>query len=270
MLTASRTATLASGEKPDRAALYQEVADLVAAGGIADAAAIAETTVRIAGLGAELLHDERTLKDRCGRFGEVLEATVYAPWSLVTFGEPDGAQKALDGVAAELGEGVTAQRMASEPQGEPSSTGGGVAEEMAARDEHRRRLGLAQAVAAVAPLIDSVVCADASRVDSAEAQEACLTLSSLMLLDPVRVCAEFLRDERYIASSTAPNSALGAVYAKDATDLSSEDTMLAACDLLATTILLGPNGKSKYYAAAKRCLVLAPLFSISVVARVAG
>ena len=83
MLTASRTATLASGEKPDRAALYQEVADLVAAGGIADAAAIAETTVRIAGLGAELLQDERTLKDRCGRFGEVLEATVYAPWSLV-------------------------------------------------------------------------------------------------------------------------------------------------------------------------------------------
>jgi hypothetical protein len=233
------TALLASADKSDRSSAVQQLAALVDAGGAAEAAHLAPTTVRIDGLGAEQLRDIQKLKETCGRFGTVVEATacVAEAWVLVTFSAEDEAQKALqlptlDGAAASELKGVVAQRMQLEHgQTGAHALGGGVGEETRVLKEHRRRAGIALAAGAVAPLMQSVLCADASRVDAAEARQASLVLGGLMLLDPVRVGGEWMRDVRFVALWTTPGSALGAVLAKDAKDLTAEDALLSACAL---------------------------------------
>ena len=86
--------------------------------------------------------------------------------------------------------------------------------------------------ACIPPLWTGVLCADASEVDSAEAQRAYLVLSRLMLLDPLTVGSEVIRDGRYTATWTAANTALAAVAAKEVGELTRSDITLAACDML--------------------------------------
>ena len=230
----SRTAAfLASDDREERATALLELTRLADTKGVVDATQLAPTTVRISGLGVDLAQDERALKVACSRFGTVLEATACVPESaLVTFEDEAGCRRALEG-AAELGEGVTAQRT-------PGSTDDSDDDGEAARQahkEHRRRVGIALAAAAVAPLVDSVLCADASRVSSTEARQANLVLARLLLLDPVQVGVDFVRDDRFLAAWAAESSALGVVLAKEPTDLTLEDTLLLGCDGIAHIVV---------------------------------
>jgi hypothetical protein len=88
------------------------------------------------------------------------------------------------------------------------------------------------AMACVAPLVDGVLCADASRVGGAEARRASLVLGQLVLLEPLAVGGEWMRSGRWFATWGAPGSALGAVVAKAPRELTRDDLLLAACDQL--------------------------------------
>ena len=96
---------------------------------------------------------------------------------------------------------------------------------------------IAVATACIAPLVQSVLCADASRVDATEVRQANLLLSSLMLLDPLTVGVEYLREERWCAAWTAPNTALAASIAKQPADLTRDDVILAASDMVPAWIV---------------------------------
>ena len=92
------------------------------------------------------------------------------------------------------------------------------------------------ATACVAPLVDSVLCADASRVDRAEAQRASLLLGGMILLDPLAVGAEWIRNDRYLAAWNAPNSVLAASTHQGGP--TRDDVMLAACGMVGVSILM--------------------------------
>ena len=98
---------------------------------------------------------------------------------------------------------------------------------------------IATAVAIVPVLIDSVLCAEAARVDNAEAQKASLMLSSLMMLEPLAVGAAWVR-VRFPATFTAVadgrGTALAAAFAKEPGELTRDDVLLMACDNLSAAV----------------------------------
>ena len=84
---------------------------------------------------------------------------------------------------------------------------------------------VALAEACVAPLVDSVLCADVSRVGAVEFRRAGLVLTKLMVLD-MRVCAQVIRANRWRAGWTSPDNALDVSLRKPPQDLTRDDIML--------------------------------------------
>jgi hypothetical protein len=93
------------------------------------------------------------------------------------------------------------------------------------------------ASACVAPLI-SLLCADASRIASAEARRVGVLLGALMLLDPVKVGAEYVRDDRFLPVWTTPSSALAFALSQEPAALTRDDVMLMACNLVPMAVVL--------------------------------
>ncbi len=87
------------------------------------------------------------------------------------------------------------------------------------------------AKACVAPLLESVLCADSSTVDSAEATRASLVCCQLIMLNPV-VCVETLQNSNWLSPCRSQSNSLAVMLAKDATKLTRDDAMLAASDAL--------------------------------------
>ena len=82
---------------------------------------------------------------------------------------------------------------------------------------------VAVAVACVGPLVDDVLCADASVVGAAEYRQASLVLAGLLLLDRLEVGVEYLGHERSLAAWAAPGTALAAMLTKEPVELDVED-----------------------------------------------
>jgi hypothetical protein len=97
----------------------------------------------------------------------------------------------------------------------------------------------AAAAACVAPLVDAVLCADASVVAGAEYRQASLVLARLVLLDPLQAGAALLRNGRgAFAAWAAPGTARAVVMAKDPATLTRDDLLVAACDSLPHLVVL--------------------------------
>ena len=197
--------------------------------------------MHVGGLEGEL-EDEAKLAAALGRFGSVVAVTLHkrrevqngtqvVSWALLTFAEQAEAEAALDGSASLGVDGLVVRSV--DTQQALGSTGG-MGEVMRT---HRTRVVVGVATACVAPLVDSILCAESSRVDSAEAQQAYLLLGSLMLLDPLTVGAEWSKHDRWCATYTAPSSALASTFAKEPAELTRDDVMLAACDGLGMVIV---------------------------------
>jgi hypothetical protein len=86
------------------------------------------------------------------------------------------------------------------------------------------------AAACIAPLIRSVLSAEASKVEGAEAGEASLLLGRLMLLDPVVVGREWLQEAQGLTTWITQSTALAAVYSKEAGAITRDDALLVARD----------------------------------------
>ena len=108
-------------------------------------------------------------------------------------------------------------------------------EELAAIAKSDDPDSISTAAACVAALVDCVLCADASEVDSAEAQQARILLASLMLLDPLATGVKWV--EKMVAPWTAEGTSLAVMMAKGPAELTRDDVMLAACDGLPTSIM---------------------------------
>ena len=238
---AARLAALLAGDKPQRAAAYEELTALANGDGAEQTTRLSVASVHVGGLEGEL-EDEAKLAAALGGFGSVVAVTLcerretkngkhVVSWALLTFAEQAEAQAALDGSASLGVDGLVVRTV--DTQQALGSTGA-----MEVMQTHHTRVAVGVATACVAPLVDSILCAEASRVDSAEAQQAYLLLGSLMLLDPLTVTAEWMKNDRWFAAWTAPSSALAATFAKEPAELTRDDVMLAACDALGITIVM--------------------------------
>lgn len=172
---APRLAALLAGSAVQRVEAYTELMTL-ANGDAADCTTdLSRATIHVGGLAD---HDvESRLGERLGRFGTVLAVTLRrvegegkesGSWALCTYAEPSESQRALEGPLHEVVRKLETQQVLG-------STG--VMGEVLS--EHRRRLQIRVAAACVAPLVEKVLCADASQVDAAEFQRASIVLGSL-------------------------------------------------------------------------------------------
>ena len=93
----------------------------------------------------------------------------------------------------------------------------------------------------MAPLVNNVLCADASQVGGAEARQAFLLLGSLLQLETF-VAQSLARDGCWLAAWNAPGTALAAAISKTPADLTREDVMLMAADvqIILTMWAIGP------------------------------
>ena len=107
-----------------------------------------------------------------------------------------------------------------------AANSGGRQAEQAARKEQ----AVALAVAHVKPLIESVLCAPASKVGVAEWQRACQLLTALVGVSPRLVGAELIKPDQcnQWQLMLTPDSVLGAVRAADPSTLSLEDALTAS------------------------------------------
>ena len=238
---AARLAILLAGDKPQRTAAYEKLTALANGDGEEQTTHLSDASVHVGGLEGEL-EDEAKLAAALGRFGSVVAVTLrtrrevksgkqVVSWALLTFAEQSEAQAALDGSASLGVDGLVVRTVDTQQSlGSTGATG-------EVMRTHRTRVVVGVATACVAPLVDSVLCAEALRVDSAEAQQAYLLLGSLILLDPLTVGVEFMQNDRWLAAWTAPSSALVSMLAKEPAELTRDDAMLAACGNLGLSIV---------------------------------
>ena len=161
---------------------------------IASVPGLSQCTVLVDGLGKEL-EDEARLTEVFGS-GSVLVATVCKgkaekKQAWVTFVEETEAQHAVANAPALVNEGAEAITRA---------VGASEDSHEAAHYVRVNRACVELAKACVAPLVHGVLCADASRVDADEARQAYMVLGKLMMLDPLQVGAEWLRNDRWLAA----------------------------------------------------------------------
>ena len=212
-----------TGPADRRAAAYAELTAL-AHGDAADATTgLAGATLHVGGLEGEALEDEAQLAERLGTFGTVLAVTLRrrreaekVSWALVTFAEAAESERALAGAAAELGaESVVVRRMDTQQAlGSTGAMNGVVVEQ-------RRRVEVRVAASCVGPLVEAVLCADASEVDAEEYQRASLVLASLCWMGQ-EGAVELTRNGRFSATWAASGNAPNAVAAKDPAELTRE------------------------------------------------
>jgi hypothetical protein len=208
-----------------RAAVYSELTAL-AHGDASDATTgLATATLRLA-LAGEALEDEAKLTERLERFGTVLAVTVRrdaeGTWALVTFDSASESERALEGAAAELGaESVVVRMDTQQALGSTGSVG-------EAMNNQRRLVEARVAASCVAPLMETVLCADAAEVGVQEYQRAAIVLASLCLMDR-EVTTESMRNDRFAASWRATGNAVNLAIAKDQAQLTRDDAMTIAC-----------------------------------------
>ena len=229
-MAAARLKGSLAGDKAQRDTAYDELAAL-ADGGKPPADAmtgLTNATLHIGGLEEEAAKDEAKLAERLSTFGTVLAITLRRevgkpPWALVTYAEAAESERALAG-AAELGaESVVVRRLDTQQ----ALGSDGAMDEMIR--EQRRRVEVRVAASCVGPLVEAVLCADASEVDAEEYQRASALLGSLCWMDR-DVSAEYFRNGHVSATWTASGNALNAVAAKDPAQLTRDDALTIASD----------------------------------------
>ena len=105
-------------------------------------------------------------------------------------------------------------------------------------DDGESRVSVARAC--VGPIVD-VRCAEEARVDASESQQASLVLARLVLMEPLAVGSVYLQDDAWLAAYVSPGNALAAMTDKEPAKLNRSDMMLAACDVLATFMVLNKS-----------------------------
>ncbi len=80
----------------------------------------------------------------------------------------------------------------------------------------------------ICPLMETVIAADVSVVDTAEFQRAHLVLAELFALEPLRLIAEWARNVRAGITWGTPGNAWAAVFKKEPSDLSRADVLTVA------------------------------------------
>ena len=68
------------------------------------------------------------------------------------------------------------------------------------------------------------------------------------MLDPLEVCAEYLRNERFSAVWTSPGSALTAVFKKDPSELTQDDALTVAGEFVLAAVYLGRGARVDFVA----------------------
>ena len=104
--------------------------------------------------------------------------------------------------------------------------------------KHRDRVAVSVAVSCVGPLTETVLAADIAVVDAAEYRRACSVLAELTMLDPLRMCAEYMRRERFATVWKSSGSALHAVFRKDPAELTREDALTVAEEFVMAAIVM--------------------------------
>jgi len=228
-MAAARLAASLGAAADRRAAAYTELTAL-AHGDAADATTgLATATLHFGGLEGEALEDEAQLAERLAAFGAVLAVTLrreaeQGSWALVTYAEAAESERALAGAAAELGaESVVVRRLDTQQ----ALGSDGAMDEMIR--EQRRRVEVRVAASCVGPLVEAVLCADASEVDAEEYQRAAVLLCDLCWMDR-EVTVDFFRNERGWASWQATSNAVNTMTMKDPAELTRDDAMTIACD----------------------------------------
>jgi hypothetical protein len=247
-------AQLASGGADAREASYAELLAIEAEHHrLHDANAAGRgggVAIHVGGLEGPELEDETALASLFGRFGTVLAATLrvrrevkhgkaVVSWALVSFSSAGEADAALAGSAD-----LTAQhkdlvtRAVDEVQAAHSTGAMGdvmrthvLARAAALRaSQSTDDVAKAIAVACASPLCE-VLCKDVSEVGAEEHRRAAQVLTALCGIDPARVGGEITKPDQcsIYQAWTAPNSALGAVLAKELSALTTEDALTAAC-----------------------------------------
>jgi hypothetical protein len=204
------------------------------------------SAVHVGGLaGPTELEDEGALAALFGRFGTVLAVTLRVrrevqdgkqtvSWALVSFSCADEAQAAVAG-AAELAAQHTSLVVRMVDAAQLAHSTGAMREVMrkhvAARAAPIRAMDVADDIAvACASALCEVLCKDLSDVGTEELRRAAHVLTAITGIDPARVSGECNKpDQCHIWKALAcPNSALGAVLAKEPSALTAEDTLTIA------------------------------------------
>ena len=227
---AERIATALNGDGAQRESAYTTLSAL-ANGDSADVGTVLSTgTVRVSAI-EEARLDEGTLAELFGQFGSVLAVTLRcdgtSPWALLTFGE---AKEAQASVAAADGLGVAVRTVDTHEEHEEQPLG----EAMIAIQEHRKRVTVGVAVSCVGPLVDTVLCADVSVVGPVEYRRAASVLAELVMLDPLKVLAEYHRGERFFSTWKTMGNALNAVFLKQPAELTHDDVLTVASETTLT------------------------------------
>ena len=156
-MSAGIVALLTSRDSEARATAFAQLAALANREPELDAQLFADTSVRISNLRSEM-KDEAQMEVALSGFGAVLAATVHtgrgdeAPWALVTFAEPAGAEAALAGVSSLAATfGSTAGRL------ETTEALGGTGASREAGRRHQDRVRVRVATACVGPLLEAAV-----------------------------------------------------------------------------------------------------------------
>jgi hypothetical protein len=215
-----------AGDKSQRETAYVSLTCIAHGDNEEVAATVASASVHVSG--AEL-ENEGKLAELFGKFGTVLAATLRregnASWALMTFDEAESAQAAVAGAAKSLGVSGLAVRAldTQEALGEAGLLG-------EVMREHRQRVSVGVAGAAVGPLVETVLTKDISVIDAAEFRRASSVLCEIAMLDPLELCAEYFRNERFTLVWSSMGNAYNAVFKKDPSQLTREDALTASVD----------------------------------------
>jgi hypothetical protein len=240
----ARATSLASrlrGDATEREAAFAELLRLEADHTATPTATTIPVAIHVGGLEGRL-EDEAELASLFGRFGTVLAATLrvrrevkngkqVVSWALLSFGSAAEAQAAID-AAADLRAQHVGLVLRAVDEAQVAQSAGAMGDVMRkhaqarAATRHDADAVVEIAVAMAVPLCE-VLCRPASEVSVTEWRRAAQVLTAMSSLEPARVGGECTKPKQCNAWSvlTAPDSALGAVWAKQSAALTVEDAL---------------------------------------------